>query len=246
MNPVDSEILVPHVETSGDYVLPQPPRAAGEVVVLADPAAPAAAHRRAGEVARSLGERFAASAASQRQLLGELRATLTELDTAVPEAARARLKALVHTGLQVLDWCDAVQDDLGSESSRAARGLAPIDLASFCSDVAVAQLAPVSVVGATIRPWWGDGALLAEVVTVGIAVAAERIGGGGAVLVEVGERDGGHWLRVVGRGEPVDDLDPATIRAFRIAVERLGATVAPDALGPGGTGFVVSLPVAMD
>ena len=76
----------------------------------------------------------------------------------------------------------------------------------------------------------------------GLAVVAERTGGQGTILVEVGGASAQASVRIAGTGEPGEQVDSASIRTFRNAVERLGATVVPDALGPGGAGLILALP----
>jgi hypothetical protein len=245
MNSVTTEPIVPLAAETSEYVLPKPPRPTGGVVVVDGRSAALAAHRYATEAVRVLGDRLLLLAECQQQFLAELRQSLEALDGAVAEDARARLKAGVHGALQVLDWCDEAQQDLLATGNHAVRGWRPIDLVQFCRDFAAdlhANGAPVLVAGAANRPWWGDAGKLAEVLHSGIVVVAERSGGQGAVLLEVGTTADGHSVRIAGRGEPTDDLDPVAVVVFRSAAERLGATVLPDHLGAGGTGLVLHLP----
>jgi hypothetical protein len=46
---------------------------------------------------------------------------------------------------------------------------------------------------------------------------------------------------VTGAGDPADP-DPDAVSRFRSAVASIGATVAPDAIGPGGCGMRIRLP----
>ena len=52
----------------------------------------------------------------------------------------------------------------------------------------------------------------------------------------------GAELHIASRGEPGDGVDAETVRRFRAAVERIGASVRPDQMGPGGCGMRVLLP----
>lgn len=245
MNSVKTEPSVPLAGETSEYVLPKPPRPAGEVLVVAGRPAAVAAHRHATDAVRSIGDRFLLLAECQQQFLVELRQSLEALDGAIADDARARLKAALHGALQVLDWCDAAQQDLLATGNHAVRGLRPIDLLEFCREFAAevqANGSPVVIAGSALRPWWGDAGKLAAALHAGLVVVAERTGGQGTLVVEVATNAEGHQVRIAGRGEPSDDLDPAAVAAFRAAVERLGATVLPDHLGVGGTGLVLHLP----
>lgn len=74
-------------------------------------------------------------------------------------------------------------------------------------------------------------------------LVAERTGGLGLRCVEVAAMQGAAMVRIFSRGEPQGDLDQDVVDLFRRAVEKVGATVLPDELGPGGAGFVLRLPV---
>jgi hypothetical protein len=193
-----------------------------------------------------LGERFLAFAECQQQFLAELRARLEVLDGAIAEDARARLKGALRGALDVLDWCDAVQVDLAAESSWAAAGLEPLDVAEVCRAVAAepsSHVGDMRVTGQASRPWWGEAALLAAALRQGLHLVSERVGGGGLRHIEVGEQESGQWIRVAGYGEPCDGAEPTTVQSFRRAVESLRARIVPDALGPGGAAFVLHLPL---
>ena len=225
------------------YVLPALRRGTGDFIVL--PTRSGAGLERGARVARSLGGRFQAFADCQQQFLAEMRLRLQALDTAIAEDSRAQLKGAVRGALDVLDWCDVVQGDLQTESAWAASGFEPVDVNEIVQAVAAeAGTADndVRVGGHLGRSWWGDAALLAEVVRQGLALVAERTGGLGSRRIEVGSVDGGAWVRIAGSGEPTDGPDGVAVQRFRQVVERLGARVVPDALGPGGAGLVLLLP----
>jgi hypothetical protein len=115
---------------------------------------------------------------------------------------------------------------------------------SFCRDVAgVASAAGhiVEVVGSRELPWWGDAALLGEVIEDAMHLVRARTGSGATVVLEVqGDRDDVS-LRIAGLGDPCAAVDPELVDRFRAAATRLGARVVPDALGPGGAGLVLAL-----
>lgn len=220
------------------YVLPAPRRSAPDVIV-GEPRTGSALER-GTRVARTLGERFLAFAECQQQFLSELRSRLATLDGDIADGARARLKGALGDAVAILDWCDSVQSDLLTESRRAADGLEPLDVVELCAEVAAATAPEGSVqVTGISPPWWGDARVLADAVTHGLAVVAERTGGIGGRRIEVASAQHGLRIRIAGLGEPGDSLDAGTVRRFRQAVERLGAAVVPDDLGPGGAGLVL-------
>lgn len=232
---------------TAEYVLPVPPRPAGEVVVVGSPHDPAIALRRGGEVARTLGDHFLALAECQQLFCSELRERLQQLDTAIAEATRAQLKGAVRDVLHVLDWVDSVQADFAVSSRRAAAGAEPVDVADVCAAIAAQSRAlqrQVDVAGALVRPWWGEAAALHEVVRAGVALVVERTGGVGAIRILVEEGEQGPQVCVASSAEPVDGVDAASVVRFRTAVERIGGRVRPDAMGPGGAGMVIELPAS--
>jgi hypothetical protein len=243
MTTTHSEVSAPEVT---GYVLPNRPRqAGGAFVVTSHDAIPASLHRHTGEVAKRIGERVLLLAECQQQFLGELRTGLRELEGGVVDDARIKLQASIRSAITVLDWCDALQQDLLGEGQRAAHGWQPIDLAEFCADVASeCGVNGITVVatGELAQPWWGDAGQLAEVLRTGIGVVAERSAGPGAVLVEISGTSDAPRIRVAGTGDPAGEVEEASIRQFRDAVGRLGAKVVPDGLGPGGTGLILQLP----
>lgn len=228
-----------------DYVLPMPPRATGEVVVLTPQRDGTGALRRGSDVARAIGVRMLAFAEHQQLLATELRDRLQALDVEIADASRAQLKGAVHDLVAVLDWCDAAQLELVRESRCAASGLELLDLAELCESIAGevrAQGLLVSVTGSSNRVFWGDALALAELVRQAIAVIAERAAGA-PVALEVVDAGAGIEVMVGSRGEPGDGVEPATVRRFRAAVERVGATVRPGPFGLGGAGLRLVLPV---
>lgn len=232
---------------SSPYVLPGRKRPGGDVIVV--PGSGGEGFVRGGAVAHALGDRFLALAECQQQFLTELRARLEALDGAIAEDARARLKGALGSAMEVLDWCDAVQSDLATESGWAAAGMEPLDLAEVCRSVAAERSAhrgDLRVDGHVVRPWWGEAAQLVVTLRHGLELISERIGGKGLRVIEVAADESGHRIRIAGYGEPGDGVDPTTVRAFRQAVERLQGRVTPDALGPGAAAFVLHLPARAD
>jgi len=242
-----SDVAVPQAQHEGSYVLPKPLRQGAEMVVVPARAEAEVARRRAAAATQRLGERLLCLAECQQQFLAELRQGLESLDEVVGEAARARIQAAVHSSLQVLGWCDAVQDDFAQQAALAARGFEPVDLGDFCREVAgewVGRERLVHVAGEAVRPWWGDAVRLADALHAGLALVAERSTGQGPILLELTGEDGRPRIRIAGSGEPSEDVDPGAVRGFRLAVGQLGARVLPDRLGPGGAALVLELPPA--
>lgn len=230
---------------TADYVLPAPPRGAGEVVVVAPRREAGRAWRRGSDVARSLGDRFLVMAESHQIFARELRERLNELDQSIADGSRAQWKGATRDLLAVLDWADAVQADMVHEARLAAGGAEPIEVADLCAEVA-AQVQtpdqPVFVTGHATSPWWGSAPALADLVEQALALVGERTQGVGARSIEVRSEEGSVHLAIAGMAEPGDGVDCDSIARFRGAVARVGAVVRPDALGPGGTGLVVELP----
>jgi hypothetical protein len=132
-----------------------------------------------------------------------------------------------------------------SESRLAADGAEPLDLVELCRVVALRHDVPqnpVSVVAERPVTWWGVAGALAHVVDMALALVAERTNGHGPRVVRVAGEHGHATVEVGGRGEPADIDDAVAIDRFRAAVAAVGATVVPDALGPGSAGLVIGLP----
>ena len=227
-----------------DYVLPVPPRQAGEVVVVGNSSDPQSSLRRGGQVARALGDHILAIAESQQQFLAELRDRLQQVDVAIADATRAQLKGALREVVHVLDWVDSVQAELAGVGRRAAAGAELVDVADVCAVVAAqvrAEQRQVDVSGAPARAWWGEAAALHEAVQKGVALVTERTGGLGVPRITIEESDGVIRVCITSSADPVDTVDAATVQRFRSAVERIGAKVRPDAMGPGGSGLVIEL-----
>ena len=228
---------------ASNYVLPGPRRTTSDVIVV-QPSSAARFEGR-GRVARSLGDRLLMLAECQRQFLDELRSRLEAIDGAIADDSRARLKGSLREAIGVLDWCDAVQDDLVQDGQRAADGLEPIDLEELSAAVAAESTGhdgSVQVTGHAGHSWWGDSKVLAEAIRAGLDLVSERTGGLGLRRIELGTTDLSPWIRIAGSGEPGDGVDARSLERFRRCAAWLGARVTPDALGPGGAGLVLHLP----
>ncbi|MCR9245310.1 MAG: hypothetical protein NXI31_09780 [bacterium] len=240
-NPVPAATNAPAADPG--YVLPKPGQP-GQLVLPGGSGSGLRRYREAA-VASAIGDRVGALLECQQRFLGELRSSLQEVEDGVAEAGRARLQAQIKSALSVLEWCDAVQRDLTNECDWAAQGLQPLDLVAYCDDVASewsASERTVHVSGQVDRPWWGDAGRFAEAFEAGLALVAERSQDAGTLTVEVEVRRDVARVRIAAAGEPTTDLDPAVVRTFRQAAERLGALIQPDQHGPGGCGLVLVLP----
>ncbi|HLQ38340.1 MAG TPA: hypothetical protein VK348_11085 [Planctomycetota bacterium] len=195
---------------------------------------------------RGLGERLCELLDCQTRFHAELRASLAELTTDIPEGTRAHLLGQARVLGEILDWCGAVHQDLLVEANRAVLGQRPIDLVDFVREVALdwtaANHVQVAVHGSCHQPWWGKPMALSAVVSAALAVVAQRIGRSGTIALEAADGGGQHSLRVLGLGEPRELGEPGPGDRLRSCVKALGARVTPDGLGSAGTGMVLHLP----
>jgi hypothetical protein len=147
--------------------------------------------------------------------------------------------------VRVVDWCDAVQQELVDEASKASAGLEPIDLGGLCEQMATllqGTTDPISVVSKQPVTYWGDRAQLAHLVQKALSLVWARTGGRGLRCLEVFLADGTACIRVCSRGEPVPEVDGELVDLFRAATANAEVLVVPDDLGPGGAGLVLRLP----
>lgn len=228
---------------ASEYVLPAPPRPPAEVLLVGAPRDHSLIWRRRAEVARALGEHFSRLATSGQQFLGEVRSRLAALDANIADASRAQLKGAVQDVLAVLDWCDAVQQQAQADGAAAMAGCEPLDLLELCEDVAATHRAAGQTVltsGTGRGGVWMSAAAAGELVRSAVALMQERAPGS-AIALALGAEAGALELHVTGAGDPADP-DPDAVSRFRSAVAAVGATVVPDALGPGGCGMRILLP----
>ena len=232
-----------HAPVNASYVLPARP--SGQSLLVTKPVDADPSPLIAGAAARGLGRRFSTQAQSLEILLSEVRERLARLDGLLVEGSRAQLKDAVRDVENVVDWCDALQAGLASETDKAAQGLEPIDLVDLCQQQAASMQSvddPITVAAKDHVTYWGDQAKLVNLIQNGLTLVSERTGGLGLRCVEVAAIRGATLVRIFSRGEPQGDLDPDVVDLFRRAVEKVGATVVPDELGPGGAGLVLRLP----
>lgn len=236
------------VESAPSFVLPKPPRERLEVVTREPlPTSWRAGLHAGSEAVAALGARLQSLVECQERFLGEMRATLGEMDTSVHEETRARLKGQIHTLDEILDWSQAVHADLALECRRAHAGYQVIDLSSVCQLVAAEfssnhDGAVVGVLGATTRAWCGEVGRLADLLEAALALVFCRTGGRAAIAIEVGENGGWQNVRIVGGGEPGEIDEPGLVSRFRRLARDLAVDVLSDEFGSGGTSIVLRIP----
>lgn len=246
MAPIQIPSATPTTHTTPGYVLPSAPR--GRSTLVIDPEDRQAATDSERNALCAAGSRMQALLECQQQFFGELRLALAETGASVHEEPRARIMRHVAQLGEILEWCEAVQADLMLESQRAAMGWQAVELGEALHEAAARQEAQaevsVLVSGHASSTWWGKPAELDRALGLALQIVTARIGGTGSIQVELGEGEQGHTIRVLGLGEPRPIGCETLVRSFRAAAAAIGAKVAPDALGVGGSGFLLRLPTA--
>jgi hypothetical protein len=237
-----------HEVVQGNYVFPPPPRGRGALIVSPVDANEEASSRPSeaadNEPGKVIGACFQSKADSLDHLLKEVRGRLELLDASVAEDSRAQIKGALRELVHVVDWCDAVQEDLSDTSQMVSDGLEPIDVSALCHDLAASvQANDACVTVSTSRDviYWGDRKRLARLIQAALALVLARTGGRGLRQLEVLGESEDLRLRVCSKGEPSGDVDPEAVDTFRQAAAIAGALVQPDQLGPGGAGLVLQL-----
>lgn len=178
----------------------------------------------------------------------EVRDQIGELETAVTEDSRARLQGRVGRLREALEWSQAVLDDLVLVAGRAEQGTQRLEVRAMIEDLAgpVEEAHPgvrVSLVPASHRgTCWARATTVHELLQLAMHLVARRIGGEGALAIEVGEEHGAVRCRILGTGEVVEVEDAQAVARLRELVVDLDGRVTPDALGPDGAGLVLSIP----
>lgn len=220
------------------FVLPKPPRERTGLVIRSERPGTAFLRRQALGLP-ALGARMAALLGCQERFLGELR-------TALADAAQGDGAALA-TAQQVLQWCDAVQEDLLQEARRANAGQQAVDLLEICHDVQLelgngTAQQPLHVHGYARHTAWGSAAEVGNLLQLAIELVALRTGGQGGIYVEVTEDERAPRVRVRGSAGPCADPPDENIDEFRAAAAATGFLVLPDELGPGAAGLQILVP----
>lgn len=235
-------------ESVASFVLPKPPRERGDVVTREPlPASWRAGLHAGAEAVAAFSGRLQSLVECQERFLGEMRATLAEMDTSVHEETRARLKGQVRTLTEILDWSQAVHADLAAECRRAHAGHQVVDVASICRLVAAEfpvghDGTAVAVLGAASKSWCGCVARLADLLEAAVSLVHCRVGGRAGITIEIGENGGWLNIRVVSPGEPGEIDEPELVTRFRLLAREVSATVLSDEFGSGGTSLVVRIP----
>lgn len=152
---------------------------------------------------------------------------------------------------EVLDWTGAVAEDLRTEARLAASGFQPTETRELVLEMGRQVEAHFPGLRVSVAPvegsstCWARPAELAEAFFLALVLAAHRIGGRGAVIVEIteiGEEAAEVDHRFVGHGEPSEVHAPQVAARLRAIVHRHDGRISPDRFGPHGTGFSLRLP----
>ncbi|MCB9876451.1 MAG: hypothetical protein H6835_02525 [Planctomycetes bacterium] len=239
----DQKLAIDSVD--GNYVLPQPPRGHGEVIVVSGAEGRRAGLLRGQQVAMAFGQRMVQQSEGMQVLLEQVRERLDGLDSTIAEASRAQLKGAVRELGSMLEWCAAAQRELFEEGSRACEGCEPVDVVSLCREVAASHddpSAPTSVHAEGSVTWWGRAIELHDLLDLAMVLVAERTRGSGARHLDVACTTDGVRVKVHGFGEPSDTVEAVDVARFRRAADELGVSVSPGVFGAGGAGMVLHLP----
>ncbi len=231
------------------FVLPAPSRTSKGVPALILRGGDAPVLPRDAEVLEETGGRLVLLLECLARFHAELKDALGELDGAAQDGSRAALKGKVALGAQILQWAEAVCEELNEEALRAEAGQCRVDTADLLRNLARQMEEGHESVRITVSPGagllcWGRPEQLAEVLNLGLELTSLRIGGKGAIAIEVHEKDEYLHHRILGLGEPAPMDEPQATARFADLLQILGATVTPDSLGQHGTGMVIKLPVA--
>lgn len=226
-------------EGPGPRTPPPAPTTAGQIA------------RRGEEAAlRSVGVRLEPLLECLERFFGEFRGILEDLGETVADAARASLAEKVRVLSEVLDWSRAVTTELETETRLARAGYREVDTHDLLVEMSGQVEAYYPGVRVTVQAASGPARVqaraadLAEAFFLALSSCACRIGGRGALTVEIEGGKGRVRVRLLGHGRPHDvQLGEAAARLRQLLVVRHGARILPDRLGPGGTGLTLDLPV---
>ncbi len=174
---------------------------------------------------------------------------VTDLSDAVVDGSRAALKSKVNLLGEILEWTGAVSEELGEEARRALAGESRTDTGDLLRILGreIEEDQPgvrVTVSGDPVQRCWGRPRILRELFVLGLHLTRLRMGGAGAITVEIVEEGGIIHHRILGLGEPTRLEEPEAMDRFGSMVREIGATVRPDSLGPYGTGMIIGIPAA--
>lgn len=171
---------------------------------------------------------------------------VSDLSDAVVDGSRAALKSKVNVLGEILEWTGAVSEELGGEARRALAGESRTDTEDLLRILGreIEEEQPgvrVTVSGNPLQRCWGRPQVLKELFRLGLNLTRLRMGGAGAITMEIGEEGGIIHHRILGLGEPARLEEPEAMARFLNMVREVGATVRPDSLGPYGTGMIVGI-----
>ncbi len=211
-----------------------------------------------GQVARSggvraletLGEELQVVVESQERFIEEAQMAVREVDDAVQEGTRAQLKNRLCNVTEILDWSRAVHEDIQQRVQAAVGGFQSVDAYDLLRDLQgqVETFFPelrISIPACTgASHCHGRATDLAEGLFLALSLTAQRIGGQGALRVEINQVKDHLQIRLQGVGDP-QHLQAAKemARCREILVQQHGGRILPDNLGKHAAGMLIQLPL---
>lgn len=223
------------------FVLPKPPQRVCELIVGQDSVG-AATLRRQLAALPALGERLEALLGCQDQFLAELRLLLEDR-----AAGTSGSDTAAATAVHLLDWCEAVQQDVALEAERAAAGQQMVDLLDLCHDVQHdlrrdSSVASVDVHGHARQAVWGCVASLERLLRLGVQLVAQRAGQQESVFFEVGDGPVGPEVRICASVAGPGSMDSELVEGFCELASETQVEVHPDEDREGVIGILLVIP----
>lgn len=196
---------------------------------------------------RELGHRLLPLVECLVRFQEELRAAASGLGSQVEGAPAVQSSVAVLE--EILDWAGAVCEELRDEARHASIGQRWTDTGDLLR-ISSGQLEDrhpglrITVNGEPSQRCWARPGTVRELFALGLDLVRRRIGGAGAISVEISEERGILRHRILGLGDPVPLDEPLATARFGSLVRELGATVTPDSLGPHGAGMVIEMTAA--
>jgi hypothetical protein len=195
-----------------------------------------------------LGTRLMALVGCLERFLDEGASAIRELDQAVEEEPRVRLKSHVKGLREIVDWTQAVAADLRCEAAAAELGMRLVETREVLVELAgiFERRFPqvrVHVAPADSSECFARAADLADAFYLALALTAVRIGVQGAITVEISR--GPQYLRhrILGHGEPRPVHACPEVQRLRDLVKSHGGRLFPAETGPHGTGITIEIPL---
>jgi hypothetical protein len=201
------------------------------------------------DVLEQIGSRLLPLLGCLTRFHAELANALEELGLAINDGARVALKGKAGQLGHILQWTEAVSEDLTQEATHAAAGRRRVDTADLIRRLGREMEERHSGMRITVSsqaadPCWGRVEDLKEMLRLGLDLTRLRIRGKGAITVEVESDARVVTHRILGLGEAVALNESEATGRFAALLKSFGATVRPDSLGVDGTGMIIELPLA--